>query len=101
MRYLITSSSNSSNLPYTIPIAMQSAVALAKDMEGNSINDVFDLSKNVRMQFLQIAILPLDGKSVVLAFYHKRDKLYKRLWHQFNCSSEEKCLRYAIHQRKI
>lgn len=84
-------------LPYTIPIAMQSAVALAKDMEGNSINDVFDMSKNVRMQFLQIAILPLNGKSVVLAFYHKRDKLYKRLWHQFNCSSEEKCLSFLNH----
>ena len=84
-------------LPYTIPIAMQSAVALAKDMEGNSINDVFDMSKNVRMQFLQIAILPLNGKSVVLAFYHKRDRLYKRLWHQFNCSSEEKCLSFLNH----
>lgn len=49
------------------------------------------------MQFLQIAILPLNGKSVVLAFYHKRDKLYKRLWHQFNYSSEEKCLSFLNH----
>lgn len=84
-------------LPYTIPIAMQSAVALSKDMEGNPINDVFDTSNDVRMQFLQIAILPLNGKSVVLAFYHKRDKLYKKLWHQFNCSSEEKCLSFLNH----
>lgn len=34
---------------------------------------------------------------VFLAFYHKRDKLYKRLWHQFNCSSEEKCLSFLNH----
>ena len=84
-------------LPYTVPIAMQSAVALSKDMEGNEINDVFNMSESIRIQFLHIAILPLNGNSVVLAFYHKRDKLYKRLWHQFNCASEKKCLSFLNH----
>lgn len=32
--------------------------------------------------------------SVVLAFYHKRDKLYRKLRHQINSSSQEKVLQY-------
>lgn len=50
-------------LPYTIPIAMQSVVALAKDMEGNSINDVFDMSKMLECNFYR------------LLFYHSMEKV--------------------------
>jgi hypothetical protein len=62
-------------LPYKVPIALQSAIALPKDFKGNEINDVFDMSANVRMQYMHLAVLPLKAESVVLAFYHKRDKL--------------------------
>ena len=81
-------------LPYRVPIAMQSAIALPKDMNGGSINDVFDLKETTRMQYLHIAILPLNGKSVILSFYHKRDKLYRNLRHQFNSSSKESVLQF-------
>lgn len=81
-------------LTYKVPIASQSAIVLSTDMEGNAINNVFDMSDNTRMQFMHLAILPLDGKSFIIAFYHKRDKLYKKLWHQFNSSSREKCLQF-------
>ena len=37
---------------------------------------------------------PLDGFSIVYAFYHRRDKLYRRLQHQMNCLSLEKKLEY-------
>ena len=80
-------------LPYTVPIAMQSAIAVTKDIEGNEINNVYDMNPNVRMQFLHLAIFPMDDKSVVLAFYHKRDKLYRRLRHQFNCMNEKEALK--------
>ena len=73
---------------------MQSAIALPKDMNGGSINDVFDLKETTRMQYLHIAILPLNGKSVILSFYHKRDKLYRNLRHQFNSSSKESVLQF-------
>lgn len=79
-------------LPYKIPIAVQSAIALPKDLEGNEINNVFDMSGDVRMQFMHLAILPLKNESVVLAFYHKRDKLYRKLRHQINSSSEQRVL---------
>lgn len=81
-------------LPYKVPLALQSAIALPKDFEGNEINDVFDMSENVRMQYMHLAILPLQTDSVVLAFYHKRDKLYRKLRHTINSSSEKKVLQF-------
>lgn len=81
-------------LPYKIPIAMQSAIALAKDLDGNEVNNIFDMSEKVKMQFMHLAILPLKDESVVLAFYHKRDKLYRKLRHQINSLSEQKVLQF-------
>jgi hypothetical protein len=81
-------------LPYKVPIALQSAIALPKDFKGNEINDVFDMSANVRMQYMHLAVLPLKAESVVLAFYHKRDKLYRKLRHTMNSSSEKQVLQF-------
>ena len=79
-------------LPYKVPIATQSIIALSKDLEGNEINNIFDMSESVRMQFMHLAILPLKEESVVLAFYHKRDRKYKSLKSQFNSSARLKKL---------
>lgn len=82
-------------LPYKVPIAAQSAIALREDMENNQVNDIFNYDEENRTQYMHICILPFDNdKSVVLAFYHKRDKLYKGLRHQFNSISKEKKLAY-------
>lgn len=81
-------------MPYKIPIAIQSAIALPKDLEGNEINNIFDVSSDVRMQFMHLVVLPLQEESVVLAFYHRRDKLYRKLRHQINCLSEQKILQF-------
>ena len=81
-------------LPYKVPIAFQSALALTKDLRGDTINDIYNMSQNIRMQFMHLVVLPLEEQSVVLAFYHKRDKLYKNLWHQFNTSSEAKIMQF-------
>ena len=81
-------------LPYIVPIAMQSAMAVTKDIEGNEINNVYNMNPSVRMQYLHLAIFPLYGQSVVLAFFHKGDKFYRRLWHQFNCMNSKEALEY-------
>lgn len=81
-------------VPYKIPIAIQSAIALSKDLEGNEVNNVFDMSDSIRMQYMHLTILPLKEGSVILTFYHKRDKLYRKLRHQINSSSEEKILQF-------
>ena len=46
------------------------------------------------MQYLHMAVFPLNNKSVVLCFYHKRDKLYRNLRHQFNSASKENVLQF-------
>ncbi|MDD3414790.1 MAG: hypothetical protein PHY47_12420 [Lachnospiraceae bacterium] len=81
-------------LPYKVPIALQSAIALPEDLEGNEINNIFDMSESVRMQFMHLAIFPLQEESVILAYYHKRDKLYRKLRHQINGTSEQRTLQF-------
>lgn len=49
---------------------------------------------SVRMQYLHLAILPVERTSVIIAFYHKRDKLYRQLRHQINSISENEILKY-------
>ena len=82
------------NLPYKVPIAMQSAIALTKDMEGNQINVIFDFRESTRMQYLHLCVFPLEQESIVLAFYHRRDRLYRHLRHQVNSSSKDRVLRF-------
>ena len=57
-------------------------------------NEIYNFDESVRMQYMHIAVFPLEDESVVLAFYHKRDKLYRQLRHQINSSSQEKVLQY-------
>ena len=73
---------------------MQSVIVVTEDMEGNKINNIYNMDSSVRMQCLHLAILPVEGTSVVIAFYHKRDKLYRRLRHQINSVSENEALKY-------
>lgn len=79
-------------LPYVVPIATQTLIALSKDTEGIEINDIYDMRQEVRMQNIHIGVFPMDDYSIVYAFYHRRDMLYRRLHHQMNCMSLEKKL---------
>lgn len=81
-------------IPYTIPIAAQSAFVLPYDMERKLVNNVYNLDPNVRMQYVHLCLFPLKGQSVVFAFYHKRDYLYERLNNQINSSSEDDTLQF-------
>lgn len=79
-------------VPYVVPIATQTLIALPKDAEGIEINNIYDMNSDVRMQNIHIGVFPLSGYSIVYAFYHRRDKLYRRLHHQMNSMSLEKKL---------
>ena len=81
-------------LPYRIPIAFQSAIALDKDMNGYQVNDLHDFSLQTRTQYLHLAVFPMKDTSAVISFYHKRDKNYQRLRHQFNSINKETKLKY-------
>lgn len=82
-------------VPYVVPIATQTLIAMPADIEGTEINDVNDLNPNIRMQNVHIGVFPLKGYSIIYVFYHRRDKLYRRLQHQMNCVSLEKKLEFV------
>lgn len=81
-------------VPYVVPIAAQTLIAMPKDIEGIEINNVNDMNPNIRMQNIHIGVFPLKEFSIVYAFYHRQDKLYRRLQHQMNCLTLEKKLEY-------
>lgn len=81
-------------LPYIVPLAVQSPIAVYKDMNGDIINDLYDMNPDIRMENLHLCVFPIENETIVLLFYHKRDKNYRRLRHQFNSSSDEQCLKF-------
>ena len=81
-------------LPFKSHIAAESGLALSEDMTGHQVNNLYDFRPNVRIQNMHICVFPLKHETVVLAFYHKRDKKYQALRHQFNSSSREAVLKY-------
>lgn len=81
-------------LPYKTPIAFQGSLTLIRDMCGYPVNDTSNHSKNNRIQKLHLAILPLKEKTMLLAFYHKRDRKYKSLKSQFNSTPRLKKLEF-------
>lgn len=81
-------------LPYVTPIAVQTALVLQKDLEGVEINNIHNYSSEVRMQNIHISIFPLEDSTAVIMFYHRRDKNYRRLLHQFNCLTDVEKLCY-------
>ena len=70
-------------LPYRIPIASQSLMALTFDLEGGIINDLFDFSKENKIENLHIAFFPLEKESIVLAFYFRKNRKYENLRKEF------------------
>lgn len=81
-------------LPHVVPIAAQSPIAVYKDMDGNIINDLYNMDSNYRIQNLHLCVFPIENETIVLLFCHKRDKYYRSLRHQFNSTSDNICLMY-------
>ena len=81
-------------LPYVCPVAVQGTFTIYKDMKGNLINDPYDFDEKKKNQSVHLCVFPYNGATVILLFYHKRDKAYKQLWHQINSSTREDILKY-------
>ena len=81
-------------LPYKAPIALQTVLALEEDMNGNQINDVFDMREETRIENMHLCVFPIGEETIVLAFCHKRDKKYRGLKKQFVNTPDQKCLQY-------
>ncbi len=67
---------------------------MTEDLQGGTINNVFDISPTIRMENIHLSVLPLEKTTCVLAFYHKRDKKYKALRKQVKRASNEENLKF-------
>lgn len=81
-------------LPYVCPVAVQGNFTIYKDMKGNMINDPYDFDEKKKNQSIHLCVFPFNRSTAILLFYHKRDKSYRQLWHQFNSSTREDILKY-------
>lgn len=84
-------------IPYVVPVAAQSPITIYQDLNGDIINDVYSEDPNCWMQNLHLCVFPIENETVVLLFYHKREKNYRKLRHQLNTISEEKINVYKLH----
>lgn len=81
-------------LDWVTPIAFQSMIRIDTDIFGNVINDTYDLSSGVRMQFLHLAVFPLKEKTCVLLFRHRDDRNYLPFEKRFEKMTVDEKLEY-------
>lgn len=88
-------------LPYVVPIATQSGMALEFDLVGNRINDIYNLSASIRIETLHCCVFPLSKSTRILLFHHREDKKYYLFDKQFSELSESdklKQINYLVFQ---
>lgn len=71
-------------LDYVTPVAFQGQIAMAFDLEGNVINDLFYYSPKYKIEMLNICILPMENKSIIMMFIEEGHKRYRKFIKQFN-----------------
>lgn len=79
-------------LPYSIPIAIQAQIPIGIDPYGNKINNNYDYFE--RTESMHYAAFPLQNQSIILAFYHKRDKKLRVVRNLFKRLSNQEILKY-------
>ena len=71
-------------LDYTVPIAFQGEVCLNFDFVGHTINDIYNKSKNYKLQTLHISIFPMESQSIIMLFTKNGNKRLRQFYKQFN-----------------
>lgn len=71
-------------LNYVVPLAFQCQIALAVDIDGTVINNLYNHDPSYKVKMLHLAIFPLKESSVIMAFIDKKDKAYSQFIRQFN-----------------
>ena len=81
-------------LDWKASIAVQASITLYRDINGDVLNDIYDLSYNVRMQDVHLCVFPYKQKTAILLFYHKNEYLIEKFEKQFKKLSYDKQLEY-------
>lgn len=69
-------------LPYVVPIAFQGTIALIFDLEGNVINDIYNLDPKYKIKNVSICVFPLEESSIIMLFVDRKNEKYRRFFKQ-------------------
>lgn len=76
-------------LDYVAPIAIQAPIVVSIDLEGNIVNDVFNMGSDFHPTDLHLSVLPLKEATAVILFTEDGDKKYRRFRKQFRKLDED------------
>ena len=79
-------------LNYVAPIAVQTPITMIIDLDGNIVNDVFNMDANYKTSCIHICIFPLQKQTAILLFIEDGDKKYRSFYKHFRRLSEEEQL---------
>ena len=80
-------------LDYVTPIAFQGHIALHGDLNGNIINDLYNIKKDYVIENLNLCVFPLEDKTVIIMFVNKDNRKYNNFIKQFKKLKEDEKLR--------
>ena len=76
-------------LDYVTPIAIQAPITVSIDLEGNIVNDVFNLRPGFHPYDLHLCVLPLESETAIILFVESGDVRYRKFRKQFGKLDEE------------
>ena len=81
-------------LDWVSPLAFQSSMCVYKNLDGSVLNQIYNESKNIRMQQLHVCVFPLSNKTAIMVFVHKDDRNYVAFEKRFNRLSDDDKVEY-------
>lgn len=83
-------------LDYVTPMAFQNSITMVADLEGNMINNIYNMSPNYHTKEVHISVFPMDNKTEIIMFIDTKDKVYRNFYRQFKkLKHEDKLLTIA------
>lgn len=80
-------------LPYRVPIAFQGSIALICDLEGKTINNIYNYDANYEIKNVHLCVFPFKSKSIIKFFIENGNKRYSSFFKQFKKLSHEEQLK--------
>lgn len=69
-------------VPEKVGFAATTAIGVGIDMNGDKAADVYNYSKNIRIPYLYISVIPMGGNTLILVTRFKEDECYNNLFKQ-------------------
>lgn len=69
-------------LDYVVPFSFQGQIVLVCGLDGEVINDIYNMSPNYRLEEIHIAVFPLKIGSVVMIITDSRRARYRKFYRQ-------------------